>query len=143
MDPSHSMINYCMMVGDCIGLSLLLPNMLSCHNFSFHLDLKTPYKVFKGKHMMLGFNPVGCMLYIGQCNNEGIYLTMVPDDILSSQVLPSPASFSTGASVMSARHYCQVLMMIIHFLAELPKHSFVCLHLLYSLFRSHPFLPTS
>ena len=131
MDPSHSTIDYRMMVGDRMGLSPLLPNMLSCHNFSFHLDLKMPYKAFRGKHAMLGFDPAGRMLYIGQCNNEDVYLAMVPDDVLSGQVPPSPAGFSTGHSVMSARHYRQVLMMIVHFLADLPKRSFMVLGTVY------------
>jgi hypothetical protein len=68
---------------------------------------------------MLGFDPAGRMLYIGQCNNEDIFLAMAPNAFLNGYITPSPAGRSSGTSTMSARHYRQAIMMLVYFLAKI------------------------
>ena len=123
-DTKESMIDYHLTVANCIGFSTLLPNVESAHRFAFDLNLKTPHISFKGKHAMLGFDPTGCMLKIGTCNNEDVFLAMVPNTFLRGTIEPSPQRCSTASSIMSARHYRQVVMMFAHFLAEIPTRAY-------------------
>jgi hypothetical protein len=67
MNIDKSMIDYHMTVANCIRLSPLLLNALSDYQFTFKMDLKRSNFTFKGKHATLGFDPAGCMLFIGQC----------------------------------------------------------------------------
>lgn len=73
---------------------------------------------------MLGFDPAGRMLYIGQCNNEDIFLAMAPNAFLNGYITPSPAGRSSGTSTMSACHYRQAIMMLVYFLAKIQTKSF-------------------
>ncbi|KAI0281316.1 hypothetical protein BC826DRAFT_974771 [Russula brevipes] len=65
MNTDVTVLDYHLTVGRCIGFSPLLPNVAGAHLFGFTMDLKKPYKDFKGKNAMVGFNPKGAMLYIG------------------------------------------------------------------------------
>lgn len=124
MDTSLCTIDYHLTVANCIGFSPLLPNMASNHLFSFKMDLHKPFKEFRGKHAMLGFDPAGCMLYIGQCNNEDVFLAMAPNTFLDGYLPPLPAGSSSGTSTMSPRHYRQTIMMLVYFLAKIGTRSF-------------------
>jgi hypothetical protein len=64
INTDESMIDYHLTVANQIGFSPLLPNVPSEQRFCFELDLKKPYLGFKGKHVMLGFDPAGLMLFI-------------------------------------------------------------------------------
>jgi hypothetical protein len=123
MNTRSSMIDYHLTVANCVGFSPLLPNLLADHHFCFDLNLKLPIKDFKVKNAMLGFDPAGCMLYLGHCRNEDVFLAMVPNEFLQGHFTPTRPGYSTGSSVMSRRHYRQTVMMLAHFLAmieELP-----------------------
>lgn len=125
MYTSRSMIDYHLTVANAVGFSSILPNAESSHTFEFEMDLKKPYRDFKGKHAMLGFDPTGRMLYVGRCKNEDIYLAMVSDAFWNGEEAPSDAGpGSGGSSVMSRRHYRQVVMMLAHFLAKIPECAF-------------------
>jgi hypothetical protein len=124
MTTKESMIDYYLTVGNCVGFSPLLPNVPSAHQFCFEMDLKKPYSCFKGKHAMLGFDPAGCMWYVGRCNNEDVFLAMAPKEFLRGHMEPAPPGHSSASPAMSKRHYRQVLMMIVHFLALIPQRSF-------------------
>lgn len=133
MDASKSMIDYQLTVANCIGLSPLLPNTESSHRFDFELNLKNPRKQFKCKHAMLGFDPAGCMLYIGKCRNEDVYLAMAPKAFLAGHFVPPAAGHKTGSPRMSARHYRQVVMMLAYFLAQLDNHAYYNVESVYDL----------
>jgi hypothetical protein len=120
------MIDYLLTVGNCMGFSPLLPNAVSYHRFSFDMDLNKAYISFKGKHAMLGFDPAGSMLFIGRCNNEDVFLAMAPNQFLRGHIRPSPPGHSSASPLMSKRHYRQIVMMLVHFLAllkERPYHN--------------------
>lgn len=124
MDADLSMLDYHLTVAKGLGFSSLLPNSPSSPRFELALDLKKPYRTFKGKHAMLGFDPAGRMLFIGRCCNEDVFLAMAPNDLLRGHVAPSPPGRSTASSNMSKRHYRQMVMFFAHFLAEIPELSF-------------------
>lgn len=121
LDASQTMIDYQLVVANSIGFHILLPNVANDHRFGFNMDLKHPYKQFKGKHGMVGFDTKGRMLYIGRCNNEDVYLTMAPNEFLAGHFEPCPAGHSTGSSIMSRRHYRQIVMMLAHFVSMIPR----------------------
>ena len=59
------------------------------------------------------------MLYIGQHRSEDIFLAMATNDFLSGHYQHCAAGYSSGPSVMSQRHYQQMVMMMAHFLAKI------------------------
>jgi hypothetical protein len=125
MNTDVTMLDYQLTVGRCIGFSPLLPNVAGAHLFGFMMDLKKPYKDFKGKNAMVGFDPKGRMLYIGHATNEDIYLAMAPNEFISGDYEACRPGHSTGSSMMSRRHYRQVVMMLTHFLEGLPERSYM------------------
>lgn len=116
----NTMIDYHLTVANSIGLGSLFPNLANSPWFCLNLNLKMPYRNFKGKHAMVGFDTKGRMLYIGQCRNEDVFLAMAPNDFVSGRYQHCAAGHSSGSSVMSQRHYRQMVMMMAHFLAEIP-----------------------
>jgi hypothetical protein len=105
MDTTSSKIDYHLTVGNCLGLSPLLPNARSDPRFTFEMDVKGNIREFKGKHAMLGFDLAGRMLYIGKCRGEDVFLAMAPNEFLEGHYQPTRAGYSTGKSQMTRRHY--------------------------------------
>jgi hypothetical protein len=128
MDTTTSMIDYHLTVANCIGFSPLLPNSPSHHLFQFRMDLKKQIREFKGKHAMLGFDPTGCMLFIGKRDNEDVFLAMAPNSFLQGETTSTRRRRSSASSVMSRHHYRQTVMMIAHFLGQLPDLSYLTSH---------------
>ena len=118
MDTTSSMIDYHLTVGNCLGLSPLLPNTQSDLLFCFDLDLRGQIREFKGKNAMLGFDPAGMMLYIGKCRSEDVFLAMAPNEFFEGHYQPKRAGFSSGSPQMAKRHYRQTVMMLAHFIAQ-------------------------
>jgi hypothetical protein len=124
METKESMIDYHLTVASCVGFSPLLPNALSDHTFEFRMDLKKQIREFKGKHAMLGFDPAGRMLFIGTRDNEDVFLAMAPNEFLQGHIKASPHKKAKESSRMPRRHYRQTIMMLAHFLSELPNRSY-------------------
>jgi hypothetical protein len=124
MATDKTVLDYHLTVSNCIGFAPLLPNAASSHRFFFDMDLKQPYREFKGKHAMVGFDTKGMMLYLGQAMNEDVFLAMAPNRFLSGRWDLCAPGFSTGSSIMSRRHYHQVLTMLIHFLGLIPERGY-------------------
>ena len=135
MDTTESTIDFQLTVANCVGLSPILPNAASAHRFGFDLNLKKERKEFKGKHAMLGFDPAGCMLFVGRSNNnEDVFLAMAPNEFVRGRLPPPrPAGRRppSRSSHMSKRHYRQVAMMLTYFLTKLRLHPFIALRKLY------------
>ena len=121
LDTSKTMLDYQLTVANGIGFDSLLPNAASAHRFYFNMDLKKPIVEFKGKHVMVGFDTKGKMLYLGQLNGEHVYLTMAPNEFFLRHFEPCAAGYSTGGSTMMRRHYRQIVMMLAYFLAKIPE----------------------
>lgn len=127
MATSSTMLDFQLTVANEIGFSTILPNRANAHTFLFTMDLKKPTREFHGKHSMIGFNTKGCVLYIGQAMNLDVYLAMAPDDFLSGLTPARPAGYTTGSSIMSTRHYRQIVVMIAHFLAKVSDRAYYTL----------------
>lgn len=125
MNTDVTMLDYQLTVGRCIGFSPLLPNSAGAHWFSFNMDLKKPHKDFKGKNGMVGFDPKGRMLYIGSATNEDVFLAMAPNEFISGDCEACRPGHSTGPSLMTRRHYRQVVMMLAHFLEGISERSYM------------------
>ncbi|KAH8978980.1 hypothetical protein EDB83DRAFT_2537420 [Lactarius deliciosus] len=121
-----TMIDFHLTVANCIGLSPILPNALNSHHFSFELDLKKPFRDFKAKHAMVGFDTKGRFLFIGKAMNEDVFLAMAPNDFLygNRDADLSPPGHSTGSPLLSRRHYRQLVMMFAHFLEQIPDKAY-------------------
>lgn len=117
-------IDFHLTVANDIGFASILPNEASNHRFSLELDLQKPARKFKGKHALVGFDTKERVLYIGRSMNEDIFLAMAPNDFFEARFQPCAAGHSTGPSLMSTRHYRQVVMMIVHFLSHIPERSY-------------------
>lgn len=124
METNSSMIDYQLTVGNRLGFSPLLPNARSDPQFCFQMDLQKPYREFKGKNAMLGFDPAGRMTFVGRCRNEDVFLAMVPNNFLDDHTIPTRAGYTTGKSSMPTRHYRQMVMMLAHFLSRIPELAF-------------------
>jgi hypothetical protein len=124
MRTDNTKLDFHLTVANCIGLSAILPNRANSHRFTFDMDLKKPYRDFKGKHAMVGFDTQGKLLYIGRSMNEDVFLAMAPNDFISHQTEPSHPGHSTGSSVLSRKHYRQLIMMFAHFLAMIPNRAY-------------------
>jgi hypothetical protein len=121
MNTKKTMLDYQLTVANCMGFATLLPNAANAHWFFFNMDLQKPYKEFRGKHAMVGFDTKGRLLYLGRSKNEDVYLAMAPTEFLLANFVPCHAGYSTGSSTMSQRHYRQIVMMLAHFLANIPE----------------------
>jgi hypothetical protein len=125
MNTTRTKLDYQLTVGNCMGFATLLPNAANAHWFFFDMDLKKPYKEFRGKHAMVGFDTKGRMLYLGRSKNEDVYLAMAPNDFLIGHLTPCRAGYCTGSSTMTQQHYRQMVMMLAHFLADIPELSYL------------------
>ncbi|KAH9160394.1 hypothetical protein EDB89DRAFT_1914799 [Lactarius sanguifluus] len=96
-------IDFHLTVANCIGLFPILPNALNSHRFSFKLDLAKPFRGFKAKHAMVGFDTKGRFLFIGKAMNEDVFLAMAPNDFLYGNADLSPPGHSTGSPLLSRR----------------------------------------
>ncbi len=110
-----------------MGFSPLLPNSANAHTFSFKMDLKRPTHEFYGKHSMIGFDTKGSILYISQAINVDVYLAMAPNSFLTGFTPACSPRYSTGSSIMSTRHYRQIIMMLAHFLGKIPDRAYYTL----------------
>jgi len=124
MYTNETKLDYHLMVANCIGLSALLPNTRASIQFTLEMDLKKPYREFKGKHGMVGFDTRGRMLYIGRCMNEDVFLAMAPRSFISCDGEACEAGHTTGSPRMSRRHSRMVTLMLLHFLTMIEHRSF-------------------
>ncbi len=127
MDTSTTMLDFQLTVANQMGFSPLLSNTANAHTFFFNMDLKRPTHEFHGKHSMIGFDTKGSMLYIGQAMNVDVYLAMAPNDFLTGLKPACPAGYSTRSSIMTTRHYWQIVMMISHFLGKVSDRAYYTL----------------
>jgi hypothetical protein len=65
-----------------VGHWAVLLKLNDDHTFLLRLDLKKSQKEFPCKYAKLNFDPTGKMLYIGQCQNEDVFLALCPLSII-------------------------------------------------------------
>ncbi|KAM6488794.1 hypothetical protein JOM56_015743 [Amanita muscaria] len=103
-------------VGAGLGLAAMLPNITMHHAMEFRLDLKQQARRFGAKYAKLGFDPTGCMLWIGRSSTgEDTWLAWVRNESLWDEAEDIPPASGKEDTVMSKKHYRMVVM----FLAEM------------------------
>lgn len=111
-DLSVHHLDYLLTVSNSIGLWAAIPAIAADHNFTVTLDLKKPYRDFKGKYGKLGFDPAERILYCGRAvNGDDIFIGMCPIDLIEGREEPTGAGFATGDTRMSTARY-RILVML-------------------------------
>jgi hypothetical protein len=105
-------------VGRELGLDAFVPNQESNHNYEFLLNLKEPFRQFKGKHIRLGFDSTAAMLWIGKSRgHEDVWIAMA-DEEKHEQGIENDRKGQVTTS-MSSRHYRQMVYMFAFMLREM------------------------
>ncbi|KAI6038200.1 hypothetical protein EDC04DRAFT_2896706 [Pisolithus marmoratus] len=66
------------LVTEAVGLHAILPTVDSDPTYTFKLDLHHPQRQWRAKHVDLGFDPSGRMMYLGTHYQEEVWMAMVP-----------------------------------------------------------------
>lgn len=111
---NNHFIDMMVMVTDRPGLHAILPHNDTDPSYVFKFDLHQRHRTWKAKHVDLGFDPSGRMLYIGTYNQEEIWLAMVPWDFIRGERTAAAKHIDCPNSALTQRHYC----MIVTFLAR-------------------------
>jgi hypothetical protein len=126
-DLREHRLDFLMTVSASLGLWAATPNVNVDHNFTLELDLKKPYRDFKGKYGKLGFDPKGRILFIGKSRNDDVWLAMAPWSFFDDSADNLPAGYLTGDTRMSTKHYRMVVMFFGFLLSQLPDRGFTCI----------------
>ena len=110
-----------------ISFLAILSNCANTYIFSFIINLKKLNYKFYEKHSMIGFDTKGGILYISQAINLDIYLTIASNNFLTSNISTYLPRYSTGSSIMSIRHYRQIITIIAHFLGKVSDRAYYTL----------------
>jgi hypothetical protein len=75
----NSYLDLMICVGRGLGLGAVILNLQTHHNWELKLDLTRGYKQFTAMQVPLGFNPEGCMMWMG-CSpaSKDVWLAFVP-----------------------------------------------------------------
>ncbi len=119
----NSFLDFFMIVGKSIGLSVFIPQSPS-PTFTLTLNLKVPIREFRAKYGTLGFDPTGCMLWIGTGYAEDLWLAMAPDAYFDNDSAKFEMSEAYGDTRLSTAHYRMVVSFISHALTKIPGRAF-------------------
>lgn len=102
-----------------IGLDALLPRRPpTSPGFLLSLSLSERDRLLRVENAMLGFDPTHATLWIGRCRNQDVWLSMVPNGIISGDIPPCPiGTGARGSTAMSKRVYQIVVYFLAHALA--------------------------
>jgi hypothetical protein len=96
----------------------MMPNQHTLHTYEFELNVSRPDRQFTAKFAKLGFDPVGCMLWIGRSPNaEDVWLAWALNNALDGTEGDVTAGMSSGDSTMSEAHYRRVVMFLANCIA--------------------------
>jgi hypothetical protein len=98
------------------GLEAFIPNEASNHHYEFQLNLKEPFRQFKGKHIKLGFDSTNAMLWIGKSRGyEDVWIGMADEDKHMQDVDIDNRQHKAATS-LRGRHYRQMVLMFAYML---------------------------
>ena len=120
----NSYLDFILIVGSRIGIDIFIPNCPSDPRFSVDLNLRLQIKEFKAKHGVLGFDPTGAMLCVGETPAEDLWLAFPSDSFLNPEGPPFCMSDEHGDPRLSARHYRIALLFLITLLTKLPGRNY-------------------
>jgi hypothetical protein len=116
--PQDHFLDLMVCVGDGLGLGALLPNLQVHHNYEMTIDLSQPYRTFSSKFAMLGFDPTGCMHFIGRSPaSEDVWIAWVPR--IQTQRDETPVGESKGCTAMSTHRFRVSFMFLVTMLQEI------------------------
>lgn len=100
-------------VGNGLGLGGMMPNQHTLHTYEFELNLGRPGRQFNTKFAKLGFDPVGCMLWIGRSPNaEDVWLAWAPNNAREGTDGDVTAGTCSGDTKMSEVHFRRAVMFL-------------------------------
>jgi hypothetical protein len=107
-------------VGKGLGLGGMMPNQHTLHTYEFELNLRRPDRQFNTKFAQLGFDPVGCMLWIGRSPNaEDVWLAWAPNNALDGTEGDVTAGTCSGDTKMAEEHYRRAVMFLATCISEI------------------------
>lgn len=110
----RSFLDLMVCVGRDIGLGAMLPNLEATHNYEFTLNLGSPFRQFTAKHIKLGFDPTGSMLWIGRSpSGEDVWLAFVKLEDLETEEedLIRPKRSGSSTCLNTHQYRCTVMFL--------------------------------
>jgi hypothetical protein len=117
-------LDFFLLVGLDPGIDVWIPNKETDYTFSVTLNLRLQIKEFKCKNGMLGFDPSGAMLCLGQTPSQDLWLCFAEEDYLEDRRLPFQMNQPHGDTRLSKRHYRIALAYLCFCLTKLTAQSF-------------------
>jgi hypothetical protein len=100
-------------VGRGLGLGAMLPNIAIHHAMEFGLNLHQPMRKFSAKYAKLGFDPTGCMLWIGRSSTgEDVWLAFIPNDCMGPEAEDVPTCSGKEETTLNKEHYRIAVMFL-------------------------------
>lgn len=97
-------LDFLLVVSKRPGLRAIIPPAPN-HAWSLTFDLRNPYRQFSAKHGILGFDPSECMVHIGQCGQDLLWMAWVPKERWEAGK-PIPAAQCTSSALRGNRMRC-------------------------------------
>jgi hypothetical protein len=125
-DPNYaytcnkSYLDFIMIVGNEMGLDAFLPKSPSTTGFALTLCVTLPTKEFRVKHGNLGFDPTGCIMYVGKMSVEDLWIGMAPASFFEDVTSRFDLNQRHGDTRMALRRFRQLMAYILKVLTALP-----------------------
>jgi hypothetical protein len=117
-------LDFILVVGDRMGIDMFVPNVPANHTFAFELNLKNSWREFRCKHGILGFDPTGAMLCVGEGTVETYYIGLAREEYFSGTEPPFNMDEDHGDTRMSEAHYRILIIFLMMMLSDLPGRDF-------------------
>ncbi|KAI0056697.1 hypothetical protein BV25DRAFT_1842115 [Artomyces pyxidatus] len=119
--PKGNYLDLAVIVPRGLGLSAILPRAEDNYmRFDFDLCMLGRGHHWRMKKAMLGFDPQGSMLWIGQCSGQDVWLAMVPNAIINREMDPvCIGAGSKGDPGVSTAAYQVIVYFFAHVLASM------------------------
>lgn len=120
LEAKQGVLDFLLCVPRSPGLGAMLPNKLVGLDFAFSFSVTNRLRTFQPKHAMLGFDPAGSMLHIGNVNQDDVWLAFPPKDFFDSggpkggYLEPGHISGFTGLSWKNYIRVCHFLAYAFH-----------------------------
>lgn len=111
-------VNFFIATSKGIGLAALLPMREGITPYSFKLNLHLPDIRFPTEGAHIGFDPTGCMLFIGSYNLESLWIAMATDDFINEDKPLVDGDSIDVETRIHTPHYCMVIMFLIYALSS-------------------------
>lgn len=123
-------LDFVMYVGDGPGLDAVLPHTSTDHTWRLSLNFSTMQQLWpNGRATRLPFDTRGRMMYVGRRLEEHVWLSMVPNEWLTSD-RPNAAGvwprLNAQTSAMASKHALMLVMFMAHAFSTLRVRDFSC-----------------